>query len=792
MLSDIMALTFAAAEGAHASVADAAHASDHATKVASSVAGPSWLLAVPLLPLIACALAGLCRALGVKTKAPAWIVIGSLAVAFVVTLIGFFSWQSGDAAPQIIHLYDWISFSWGDKAGQTLTAPFGLYMDGVSWLWMLFVTALGSLIALYASEYMSHDVGAGYARFFAAFALFVFSMSCLVMGDNLLLLYLGWEGVGLCSYLLIGYFYTKPAAVAAAKKAFIMNRIGDLGLALGLFLTFVKFGSVEYDAIFTLANAGVDAQGLPLAGQWTTWAIPCLLSIGAFGKSAQLFFYVWLPDAMEGPTPVSALIHAATMVTAGVFLIARLYPLYTADETRIALTLVAWAGAITAIWAATIEMAIFDIKRVMGYSTVSQLGFMFAGLGVLTPVGATFHTFTHAFFKATLFLGVGAVMHGFGGQLDLRRLSGVMWMKGFGLVGAAMLIGSINLSGVPFTAGYFSKDMILAQGFTTSPGEIGGANIVAWILLLTAGMTAYYTFRTFFRVYVGPKEFTPGDDAELIDLGRHPKGTSLEQWHAEHGHGHAHGSHGHDHGHAGHGNDSHGHGHTGVAGIRAQGRVDFDPTTEEFDPHPPGWAMKTAIAVCAAMSVIVAGVYFFKTSASEHGGWVGGLMHHSSANFHSPHEGFNFLGITNHSAMYVISAVVGLVGILIAAYLHGPKGAWGLFIGNRTKALVSRADALIPYLGPVVKWARNKWYVDEIYDALIRTPLWVLSNLFHVIDKLLVDGLVNLCGLLPRKLAEAVRPSQSGMLQGYAVGMAGGLAVILLIVLIVMGAGGVS
>jgi NADH-quinone oxidoreductase subunit L len=753
--------------------------------VQQAVAGPQWLLAVPLLPLIAAILAGLCRALGVKNKMPAWFVVASLAASFVVTLVGFLGWQNAGGPAQVIHLYDWIRLSWGDQPGQTLVAPFSLYMDGVSYLWMLFVTGLATLIALYASEYMSHDVGAGYSRFFGAFGLFVFSMACLVMGDNLVLLYLGWEGVGLCSYLLIGYYYKKPAAVAAAKKAFIMNRIGDLGLALGLFLTFVKFGTVQYDEIFRLIQAGTDGSGTPLDGQWTTWAIPCLLTLGAFGKSAQLFFYVWLPDAMEGPTPVSALIHAATMVTAGVYLVARLYPIYLADDMHIALAIVAWGGAITAIWAATIEMAIFDIKRVMGYSTVSQLGFMFAGLGVLTPIGATFHTFTHAFFKATLFLGVGAVMHGFGGQLDLRRLSGVMWMKGFGLIGIAMLIGSINLAGVPGTAGYFSKDLILAQGFTTPSSLVPGATAIGWILLITAGMTAYYTFRTFFRVYVGPKEFVPGDDAELIDLGRHPKGTTLDEWHAQHGHGHGHGHDDHGHGH-GHG----AHGHTSTADIRAHGRHDFDPTTEEFDPHPPGWAMKTSVAICAVLAVLAAGLYFVKPSIPDaHGGWVAGMVHHSSANAHGPHEGFNFLGITNHSAMYVISAVVGFAGILIAAFLHGPRGIGGLFIGNRTRAEVSRADALVPLLGPIVTWARNKWYVDEIYHAIIVMPLWVLSNIFHVIDKLLVDGLVNGAGKLPGALARAIRPSQSGILQSYAVGMAGGLAVILVIVLIVLGAG---
>jgi NADH-quinone oxidoreductase subunit L len=778
-LHAITSLVYAAAPAA-----DAAH---------SAKAGPdlaTWSVAlIPLLPLLSCVLCGLCAALKVKSKLPAWITVASLAAAFGLAVNLLINVSGAGWGTSVVNIFPWFDLKWGDGPGQHLIANFGFYVDGLTVLWMLFVTGLATLIALYASEYMSHDVGPGYCRFFAAFGLFVFSMSCLVMADNLLLLFLGWEGVGLCSYLLIGYFYKKPPAVAAAKKAFIINRIGDLGLVLGLMLAFVHFGTIEYSKLFPMAEAYIamiqNGQGaeVPDVVRW----IALLLAVGAFGKSAQLFFYVWLPDAMEGPTPVSALIHAATMVTAGVFLVARMYPLYLADEHMVALSVVAWAGAITAFWAATIEMAIFDIKRVMGYSTVSQLGFMFAGLGLLSPTGAAFHVFTHAFFKATLFLGVGAVMHGFGGQLDLRRLSGVMWMKGFGLVGIAMLIGSLNLSGVPGMAGYFSKDIILAQAFSTPHGMIAGSQWVAWLLLITAGMTAYYTFRTFMRVYVGPKEFVPGEDSELIDLGRHPKGVSLDEWHKQHGHGHGHGDHGHGHGghadHAGHAGHA-GHGHAvaapgSVAERRLSARQDFDPTTEEFDPHPPGLAMKIAIVVCAIASVLSAGLYFM----GDHGGWVGGVVHHSTAHIESP-EGGTFFGLDPHKAMYFVSAGVGLIGILIAAYLHGPRGIWGLMIGNRERAAESRADKLIPMLGKIVPLARNKWYVDEFYDFLIRKPLIAISHICHWFDKLIVDGLVDLAGWLPRKIGDSIRPAQSGQLHGYAVGMAGGVAVLLVIVLV--------
>ncbi len=736
--------------------------------------GPAWIASVPLLALFASVLCLGALFLGVKSKLPAWIVVVSLGISFIVTLTGFLAWQgtaddSGHLHAQLIQIYEWIGMANAGSGGEAFSGFFGFYMDGLSWLWMLFVTGLATLIALYASEYMEHDVGKGYARFFAAFALFVFSMACLVMGDNLLLLYLGWEGVGLCSYLLIGYFYKKPSAVAAAKKAFIVNRIGDLGLAVGLFLTFVTFETIQYDELFASVGSGVMANGQAYSGTWQSWLIPICLMIGAFGKSAQFPLYVWLPDAMEGPTPVSALIHAATMVTAGVYLIARMMPLFLADETHLALTIVAWTGAFTALLAATIGMAQFDIKRIMAYSTVSQLGYMFAGLGVLTSAGAAFHVFTHAFFKALLFLACGAVMHGFAGQLDLRKLSGLLSMKGWGIVSLTMLVGCLNLAGVPLiTSGYFSKDMILAEAFVTPNEVIAGSSWIGWILLFTAGLTAYYTFRVFFRVFVGPEHFEPGDDHHGDDD-----------------------DHGHDH------DDAHSNGHGG--------------SHDGFHPHPPRMAINGVLLILALCSFLAIPTYF----VGKHHGWVGGLIHESSAYVPSEatpwlhhadddhtgdhagdahHEGDlvagTILGQDPHKAMYFISAVVGLIGILVAARLHGPAGAWGLGLGSRTEAATSRADALLPRMGPVARWAQNKWYVDEFYNALFVRPLYVLANIFHAIDKLLVDGLVNLFGLLPRWLAQSLRPSQSGVLHGYAVGMAGGLVVVLVIVLVLLFMGG--
>jgi NADH-quinone oxidoreductase subunit L len=742
---------------------------------------PQWVALMPGLPLLGAALCVLFACLNVKSKLPGYATVALLGGGFITALAAFAGGQDNYG---VATLFRWIHATIGANSETSIVANFGFYMDGLSMLWMLFVTGLATVIGLYSTEYVEHDKGLGYCRFFFAFNLFVFSMSSLVMADNLLLLFLGWEGVGLCSYLLIGYFYKKPEAVAAAKKAFIINRIGDLGLLMAIGATFVVFGTLEFGPLFAMVAEGIDANGQAIGHTWVVVVIPLLLTAGAFGKSAQLFFYVWLPDAMEGPTPVSALIHAATMVTAGVYLIARMFPLYAADDAMIALTVVAWAGAITAFWAATIEFAQYDIKRIMGYSTISQLGFMFAGLGLLGTTGAVFHVFTHAFFKATLFLCCGAVMHGFGGQLSLRRLSGVMWMKGFGITGVCMFIGCLSLSGVPFTAGYFSKDMILAQAFATPGDMIGGSFLIGLLLLLTAAMTAYYTFRVFFRVFVGPKHFEPGED--------------------DHGDDHGHGEDGHD-GHAGH-----------SAGEEEEG----DALHTGFHPHAPGWAMNGAMVLLAVGTILVASLYF--VNKKEDHGWAGTMVKHSTAAYPSPGlshkdakapasepvgppasgepgeaeapgdahgdahaKSGTLFGQDPFKIMYYVSAGLGLVGILAAAWFHGPKGAWGLGIGNREHPSKVRMDAVAARFGPIPKWAENKWYVDELYHAIIVKPLLVFSHVFHAFDKLVIDGLVDLLGALPRWLGSLLRPSQSGGLHGYATGMVAGTAVLVALLVIV-------
>ncbi len=466
--------------------------------IATEAASMPWAGWILWLPAVSTVLCGLCAAFKVRTKLPAWITVALLGASFALTLALFLRYEQ----PVTIHLLDWFGITWAEGS---FVANFSFYVDTLTLMWMLFVTGLGTLIALYASEYMEHDVGGGYSRFFAGISVFLFAMIALVMADNLLMLYLGWEGVGFASYWLIGYYYQRPSAVAAAKKAFIVNRIGDLGLALGIYFIWLNFGTVEYAALFEQISAG----GYPTeAGGWSIRAIPFLLMLGAFGKSAQLPLYVWLPDAMEGPTPVSALIHAATMVTAGVYLLCRMFPVMTLHE--MALPTVAWVGGLTALLAATIGMAQYDIKRIFAYSTVSQLGYMFLGVGIMTTVGAAYHVFTHAFFKAVLFLTAGAVMHGFAGQLDLRKVSGLRHLPGWRVTSYTMLYGCMCLAGVPLvTNGFWSKDAIMAETFAAhGPGFVA----LGFIALLTAFLTAYYTFRVWFRVCDGPVQFEPGDE----------------------------------------------------------------------------------------------------------------------------------------------------------------------------------------------------------------------------------------------------------------------------------------
>ena len=434
---------------------------------------------IPLAPLAGFLLIALLNK-QLRQWLAALVACSSVLFSFVLSVVLFFS--LGADQPSI----NYTAFEW--FAAGDLSVSFSFLVDPLSILMMLIITGVGFLIHVYSSGYMHGDEG--YNRFFAYLNLFIFFMLLLVMGSNYLLMFVGWEGVGLCSYLLIGFWFKNTEYNNAAKKAFIMNRIGDVGLILGVIVIFMQFGSVSYDDVF-----GKAAELTSGSGVLTT--ITILLFVGAIGKSAQIPLYTWLPDAMAGPTPVSALIHAATMVTAGVYMVARNNILYTLSPFT--LDLIVIIGLATALLAATIAVAQNDIKKVLAYSTVSQLGLMFLALGLGAYTSGVFHMTTHAFFKALLFLGAGSVIHGMSGEQDIRNMGGLR--KYLPVTFATFLIGTLAISGLPPFAGFFSKDEILASAFAS--------NKLVWGLAFFASLlTAFYMFRLFFLTFSGSSRAT--------------------------------------------------------------------------------------------------------------------------------------------------------------------------------------------------------------------------------------------------------------------------------------------
>ncbi|WEK36183.1 MAG: NADH-quinone oxidoreductase subunit L [Candidatus Pseudobacter hemicellulosilyticus] len=441
-----------------------------------------WL--VPVLPLIGFLINGLFRKQLPKSLV-SLVGCGTLLASFVVSVLLFLQVKDGHTG--VISFFDFISV--GD-----FSIPFAFQVDQLSSLFLLVITGVGFLIHVYSAAYMHSEEPPHFARYFAYLNLFVFSMLLLVLGANYVIMFIGWEGVGLCSYLLIGYWFKNVEYTNAAKKAFIMNRIGDLAFLLAIFWIIAKLGTVTYTNDAGTGVLDIISGGLAKANLSTfeITGITLLLFVGATGKSAQIPLYTWLPDAMAGPTPVSALIHAATMVTAGIYMIARSNIMYTlAPVTQ---TVVAVIGLATAVLAATIALKQNDIKKVLAYSTVSQLGYMFLGLGVGAYTGAVFHVMTHAFFKALLFLGAGSVIHAMHHEQDIRNMGGLR--KKLPITHMTFLLGCIAIAGIPPFAGFFSKDEILAAAF--------GRNMIYWIVgVITAGMTAFYMFRLYATTFLG-------------------------------------------------------------------------------------------------------------------------------------------------------------------------------------------------------------------------------------------------------------------------------------------------
>jgi NADH-quinone oxidoreductase subunit L len=696
---------------------------------------------IPLLPLLGALAAGLLGAKWLKQNShwPIWLGVGASAAMAIVLLVGMVGNQplpgirgmSSANSPEptsaerlatamtytqshVSHWFTWISA--GDAPTGIFNVAAGAFLDPLTAVMLTVVCGIGFLIAVFSKGYMHGE--AGYFRFFAYIGLFIFAMSMLVMGDNLIMLYLGWEGVGLCSYLLIGYYYEKPAAREAAKKAFIVNRIGDLGFAVGILLTFYCFGTVSFFGDMG-ENAGflqkMHAGAANPGTEHLVWAIPFFLMIGAFGKSAQFPLYVWLPDAMEGPTPVSALIHAATMVTAGVYMIVRLSPMFVGNE--LAMVTIAIVGSFTALWAGLIALRQTDLKKVFAYSTVSQLGFMFVGVAVLSPVAAIFHLITHAFFKALLFLSSGVVMHATGGELDMRKMSGLKRLLPKTRI--LMLIGCLALSGFPLLAGFWSKDEIVHAASGKSP-------ILYAVLLFTAVLTAYYTFRLYFRVFEGP-EVIPHN----------------------------------------------GHAHHDAEGDHA--------TEHHHNPEPVSMMLPLAILAIGALFAGVINLpfdvgvkahslgHFLSQSPSLMMGMEQAAKQYPALS-ETDQLGFGHAPKTEHGfdvVPLVIGGAAALLGIGIAYVLH---------LQNRRKA-----DELAGKMGVFTRAMDAKFWIDELYQVAIINPLRAIGSAFWAIDRYLVDLIVFFVGFVPQLSGYIVkRTTQRGYLQGYAVSMMLGVAVILL------------
>ena len=604
----------------------------------------------------------------------------------------------------------------------SFTVDWSFTLDPLSAMMLLIVTGIGFLIHIYSIGYIEHEPRGGVARFFCYLNLFCFFMLTLVLGSNFLVMFVGWEGVGLCSYLLIGYWYHKQSASDAGKKAFIVNRIGDWGFVLGVFLVFFTFGTLDFRAV---AEAASHMPVETAAVGFGVISIICLcLFVGAAGKSAQIPLYVWLPDAMEGPTPVSALIHAATMVTAGVYMVCRNAVLFT--HAPMVMEIVAVVGVVTAFVAATIGLVQTDIKRVLAYSTVSQLGYMFLATGVGAFGAAAFHLMTHAFFKALLFLGSGSVIHGMNEEQDMRRMGGLrQYMP---VTALTMAIGAVAIAGIPPFAGFFSKDEILFRTFLYHGAFV--PDRLLWVLgVATALMTAFYMFRliymTFFGAYRGPA------------------------W--EHGGGH--GQEGEEHGHAWHG------------------------------PHEsPRWM--TLPLVVLAGGAILAGFVGVPVAFEALWPWTAAIEHflHPSFVAEGAHvaEEAHHMSLLGELGLMAFSVLIALGGIWFAYrnYVERPEAAeqMAASLAGPHRVLTNKYYVDELYDATLVRGtmgsADGLWTVDRrVVDGAVNGTGWMTiaaSWVSHVLDKYVVDGLVNLIAWICGEASYVFRRAQTGLIQNYA------------------------
>jgi len=635
-----------------------------------------WLIpGAPLAAAIVIALLGP-KVLRQRSHWPCWLALAISTACALVLLV--------DITPRAIEDqelagvvttagYTWLNIG-------RMSADIDLRADAMSTLMLSMVTSVSFLVSIFSAGYMHGDKG--YARFFSAFSLFVFSMVMLVLSANFLQLFIFWELVGLCSYLLIGFWFQRPSAAAAAKKAFVVNRIGDMGFILGIFLIWTTFGSLDFsDVLFSPERLARAAAAHPGRMEW----ICLLLFLGAMGKSAQFPLHVWLPDAMEGPTPVSALIHAATMVTAGVYLVARSTPLFQfAPDIQLVVTGI---GAFTALLAALIALTQTDLKRVLAYSTVSQLAYMFMALGVgaagaeLATAGATagmFHLFTHGFFKALLFLAAGSVMHSMGDVIDIRRFGGLR--RALPVTHWTFLAGAAALAGVPLLSGFWSKDEIIAVLHKAGEHErVGGFfTAIYWIATATALLTAFYTFRAYFMTFWGPVRFPP-------EAGHHPH--------------------------------------------------DAPPTM--------AWPLRLLAVGAVGVGAAAAGTHWFARYMAHTPGFV--------------HEGEHAF----HLDLMVISGIVALAGIALAYVMYVRNPALPTRIAQGAKLLYDLSA--------------RRFFLDELYTAVIVLPLRGVARLMYLADVLVIDRIVDAIGVAPRLIGAAPRLLHTGLVSNYALMMWVGL-----------------
>jgi NADH-quinone oxidoreductase subunit L len=631
------------------------------------------------------------------------VMLASFAIA--ATLV----WQLSGLAPDD-RLITQTLYRWMASGEFTLDVTF--LVDPLAAVMLLVITGIGSLIHIYSTAYMHDEVDSEFARYFSYLNLFASFMLVLVLGSSLPVLFVGWEGVGLCSYLLIGFWFKKKSAADAGKKAFVVNRIGDYAFLLGMFALFAMFGTLEVRGIASAVAA------LPVEASFGLLSLATLLLfIGATGKSAQIPLYVWLPDAMEGPTPVSALIHAATMVTAGVYMIGRNAVLFS--HTPETLQIVAVVGAATALMAGTIGLVQNDIKRVLAYSTVSQLGLMFLAMGVGAFGAGIFHLYTHAFFKACLFLGSGAVIHALHGEQDIRNMGGLK--KYLPITYWTFVIGSLALAGFPFLAGFFSKDELLFETFAE------GHQILWAVGALASLLTAIYMGRLVFLTFHGERRHDAPAAADV----------------------HGHGAHGGGHGHDAHGHGGHGHG----------------------APHDAPPAMALALIVLAIGSV-GAGYVGIPAALGGHnalGAWLapsfappvaaGGAVAGAEAAAAAGAE-----GEAAHDAEHIalertpmgVSSAIAIGGLLVAAFIWLQRRD---IAANMAKSFA-----------PIHRLLLNKYYVDEVYDATIVQPVQAVSRegLWRGVDVGVIDGAVNGVAAIVGASSGMLRRLQTGSVRAYA------------------------